>query len=682
MVRLIEEYLCCHIRCKPSRRRFRASLLIVFCVLGLFPSKGRAQQPAPLAEMSLEQLGEVEVTTASKEPEEVWRTPAAIYVITQEDIRRSGATSIPEVLRLAPGVEVSRIDSDRWAIGIRGLGSQFSPSVLVLIDGRSVYTPLFAGVYWDVQDTLLEDIDRIEIIRGPGGTIWGANAFNGVINIITKDAKDTHGTLASAAGGNVDQGVAGLRVGGGNGGTLDYRVYAKGFTRGPEFHSRNDNFDDWRQGRLGFRMDANPNHRDEWTLQGDAYRGASGDATTIGSFSPPSQLTIEGSDAISGGNVLGRWRRTFAAGSDIQVQAYYDRTNRNAPHYEETRDTFDIDFLHHIGALPRQNILWGLGIRVSPSKFTTHFPDAFDILPNRQTDSIYSGFIQDEIQIVPEKLSLTVGTKLEHNNYTGFESQPSARLLFTPSAHQSLWLAVTRAIRTPSRLDDGLQLTDFLSPSPLLYLKAVGSPNLEPERLLGYEIGYRTLITSSLYVDLSVFHNSYTGLVNYGSLAVTVETSPIVHILGTFPFVNGIEGDTFGFELAPDWKPVRWWQLKPSYSYIDLDLEAKVSNAFLSMLNSDNRSSPRNEISIESLIDLPRNFEFDQTYRYLSALPAQGVKSYGTADVRLGWHFTPQIELSLVGQNLLQPHHPEFGGDPSSLVEIRRSAYAKITWTR
>ena len=681
----------CRCQPRPALRGSLAEVLILFALLGLIPRESKSQESQqqepqpnrrPLAEMSPADLAEIEITTASKEPKEVMKTPAAIYVITQDGIRRSGATSIPEVLRLAPGVEVARIDSDHWSVGIRGLGSQFSKSVLVLIDGRSVYTPLFAGVYWDVQDTLLEDIDRIEVIRGPGGTIWGANAFNGVINVITKSTKDTHGSLASIAGGNVDQGMGGFRYGGGNGKTFDYRAYGKGFTRSPEFHPDNRQFDDWRQGRLGFRMDANPDNRDVLTLQGDIYRGEDGGATSLGSFSPPSQISIYGNDALSGGNVLGRWRRDLAGGSDVQLQAYYDRTNRTAAHYKETRDTFDIDFLHHIGMYHRQDFLWGLGIRLSPSNFTSFFPAAFDVTPHRQTDSIYSGFVQDEIQIVRNKLSLTIGTKLEHNNYTGFEFQPGGRLLWTLTPRQTLWLAITRAIRTPSRLDDDLQLKDFLTTPPPIYLEVIGNPRLESERLVGYEIGYRTLITSSLYVDVSVFHDSYGNLSNYGAESVTFPTSPLQYVLATFPYVNGIAGNADGFELAPDWKPVRWWQLKASYSYINLDLKTKIGNPVLSQIPSDEGSSPRNEVSVQSLLNLPGNFEFDQTYRYVSALPGQNVKAYGTADVRLGWRPSPHFELSLVGQNLLQPSHAEFGADPGSLVGIKRSAYAKITWRR
>ncbi len=300
--------------------------------------------PDNLKQLSLEQLGKIEVTTASKEPVQATRTPAAIYVITQEDIRRSGASSIPEVLRLVPAVEVARIDSGKWSIGVRGFGSRLSRSVLVLIDGRTVYTPLFAGVYWEVQDTLLEDIERIEIIRGPGGTIWGANAVNGVINIITKSSKDTQGTLLSAGGGSIDQDSVGFRHGGGKGKDFNYRVFGKAFTRAPEFHPDGKEFDRWRMAQTGFRTDWELHTRDTLTLQGDLYNSDDGERVAIATYSPPSTIIVEQSAELSGGNLVGRWRRVLSAGSDIQLQTYSDRTNRREARFGESRDTFDIDF--------------------------------------------------------------------------------------------------------------------------------------------------------------------------------------------------------------------------------------------------------------------------------------------------------------------------------------------------
>src|SRR2546430_4864505 len=344
-----------------------ALLVTVLLVVGLVSTSwGESRQSneeavGHLTQISLEHLGDIEVTTASKDPVTASLTPAAIYVITQEDIRRSGATSIPEILRLAPGVEVARIDSDTWSIGVRGFGSSLSRSVLVLIDGRSVYTPLFAGVWWQVQDTPLEDIERIEVIRGPGGTIWGANAVNAVINIITKNARDTHGVLASAGGGNLDQGFLNFRYGAGNGKTFDYRVYGKAFTRGPEFHANNRQFDDWRMAQTGFRTDWGLHNRDTLTVQGDLYNGDAGQSVGITTYTAPYSTNVEQNGEVAGGNLLARWKHVFGEGSDIQLQTYYDRTDRTQPNFAETRDTFDIDFIHHLVLPGRQNFLWGLG---------------------------------------------------------------------------------------------------------------------------------------------------------------------------------------------------------------------------------------------------------------------------------------------------------------------------------
>ncbi len=304
-----------------------------------------------LAQISLEDLGNIEVTTTSKEPVKASETPAAIYVITQEDIRRSGATSIPEVLRLAPGIEVARIDSNTWSVGVRGFGSAVSRSVLVLIDGRSVYTPLFAGVWWQVQDTLLEDIERIEVIRGPGGTIWGANAVNGVINIITKNARE--------------KGFLNFRYGGGNDKGFDYRLYGKAFTRAAEFHPSGRQFDDWHMAQTGFRADWDLRNHDTLTLQGDLYGGDAGQSTGITTYSPPYFSNVEQNAELSGGNLVGRWKRLLGSGSDVQLETYYDRTSRRQASFAETRDTFDVDFTYHLSLPGRQNFLWGLGSRFS-----------------------------------------------------------------------------------------------------------------------------------------------------------------------------------------------------------------------------------------------------------------------------------------------------------------------------
>jgi iron complex outermembrane receptor protein len=662
-------------------------MALTFLLGGFFHSLGADSPPGgqngtPLRQLSLEELGAVEVTTVSKKPEQVWRTPAAIYVLTQEDIRRSGATSIPEVLRLVPGVEVARIDSSQWAIGIRGFGSAFSKSVLVLIDGRSVYTPLYAGVYWSIQNVMLADVERIEVIRGPGGTIWGTNAVNGVINIITKNSKDSQGALVSLGGGNVDQGNGAFRYGGSLGKDTNYRVYGTAFGRGPELHPDGDNFDAWQVGQGGFQLDWNDQGRNTLSLQADIFKGQIGDRDTITSYSPPASINVNGIEDDSGGHILGRWQHKFGEGSDIQVQGYFDRTYRLTPEVGESRNTFDIDFIHHL-SLPRQDFTWGLGARWSPSDIIQTVATA-DFLPHHQSDDIYSAFAQDEIALVQNKLWATFGTKFEHNVYTGWEVMPSARLLWTPSPHQTFWTAVTRAVRTPSRIDEDLQLTGLVSASPVpTFLTIVGDPTFRPETLLGYEAGYRQLLTPRVYVDVALFHNQYDNLTSYGSFTLSLEDSPgPPHLLYTIPWANGIKGTTNGGEIAPDWKATRWFELKGSYSYVNLDLKNKLGNTDIGTVLTDEGLSPRHQVVVQSLFNLPRGFELDPSYRYVSALPAISVKAYGTMDVRVGWHVARNLELSLVGDNLFQPTHVEFNGDPGPLLGIKRSIYTQITWKR
>ncbi len=633
----------------------------------------------PLKHLSLEQLGSVEVTTASKEPEQVWRTPAAIYVITGEDIRRSGATSIPEALRLAPGVEVARIDSSKWSVGVRGFGSRLSRSVLVLIDGRSVYTPLYAGVYWEVQDTLLEDVDRIEVIRGPGGTIWGANAVNGVINIITKKASDTHGTFVSVAGGDVDQGSVGFRYGSGMDKNLNYRVYGKGFSRGHEFHPDQKQFDDWRMSQAGFRTDWDLHNRDSLTLQGDLYNEDAGEIVGITTYSPPTAMKVQQNAELSGGNVLGHWRRVLNQGSDFELQAYYDRTNRHEPNLGEVRDTFDIDFLYHLTLPKGQNFLWGFGGRVSPAHFIQVIPTV--VFAPHRTDQLYSAFVQDEIVIVSDQLWLTLGSKFVHNNYTGFEIQPTARLLWAPSQRQTVWAAVTRAVRTPSRLEEDLQVTGLIGTNPVVLGRAIGDGKFSSERLIGYEAGYRRLVAPKLYLDVATFYNDYNHLLSLEPGAPFSETTPApAHVVVPFFLRNGLLGNTYGMELGPEWRPTHWWRLAGSYSYLHMDLNKEPSSLDSTTVRSTEGSSPHHEFMIQSFIDLPRGIEFNLVSRYVGALPAQRVGSYGTADAGLSWHPIEHLSFSIFGQNLVQSNHPEFGGNPGSLVGIKRSVYANITW--
>jgi iron complex outermembrane receptor protein len=637
-----------------------------------YPGKER------LADLSLEQLGNTEVTSASKEPEEIWKSPTAIFVISQDDIRRSGATNLPDVLRLAPGVEVAQIDSNTWSIGIRGFEGRLSRAVLLLIDGRSVYTPLFAGVYWEVQDTLLEDVERIEVIRGPGGTIWGANAVNGVINIITKKATNTHGALAAAGGGNVEQGFLNSRYGAGDD-RFSYRIYAKGFSRGPQFHPDGLNFDRWGMGQGGFRTDWAPNDRDAITVQGDAYGSANGVIGAISTYAPPATSVVQANGYFFGQDLVAHWRHQLPSGSDFQLQAYYDRTDRHDIDFREIRNTMDVDFIHHWKP-GRNDFIWGAGARISPSDFIQTVP-TLNFTARHEVYNIYSGFAQDEITILPDRLTLTLGTKLEHNSYSGFEVQPSGRLLWTPAAHETVWAAITRAVRTPSRIEEGLRDTVLANPNIPAYYRVVGDGDFSSEQLVGYELGFRSSFTSNFYVAIAAFYNQYDNLLSIESGSSFVSSAPLpTHVILPFYLRNGVEGDTRGIEIAPVWQPKSWWRLRGSYSLVHLNMRDQPTSNDASTVTQLEGDSPQHNVRLESSFDLFKAWDLDINYRYVSRIPDQRVPSYSTADTRLGWRLNRQFEFSAVGQNLLQPHHVEYGGDPGPLVGIKRSFYGKITF--
>jgi iron complex outermembrane recepter protein len=642
--------------------------------------------PAALKQLSLEELSQIEVTTPSKEPTKVSQTAAAIYVLTGEDIRRSGATSIPEALRLVPGVEVARIDGSTWSIGIRGFGSDLTRSVLVLIDGRTVYTPLFAGTNWDVENTNMDDIDRIEVIRGPGGTIWGPNAVNGVINIITKDAKDTRGMLVSAGGGNVEQGFLNFRYGGGNGDDFNYRVYGTGFTRGPEYHQDGRNFDDWRDGQVGFRMDWNEN-RDAFTLQGDAYDEIAGKSVSATSYTSPYSQIIDGNALLSGENILGRWKRIFNDGNDIQLQVYYDRTDRRTPNYIEVRNTFDVDFLQRLRLPARQEVTWGLGARVDPVDDPV-VVSGLQFVPYKRTDYLGTAFVQDQVGLVDRRLSLIVGTKMLKTNFTGdVDFEPSARLLWTPSANQTIWAAFTHAIRTPSDSEENFYLLGYIGTTPSgtpYFARFNPNPSFAPEQLNGYELGYRRVLGRKLYVDITGFYNHYHNLFSEDiSGATYLETDPEpVHFLLPAQFGNGLLGYTKGVEIAPEYRPANFWRLRGSYSFLHMNIGKSPNSQDIGTAASIVGSSPQHQATVQSAFDLTKRLQLDLTYRFVSALPAQGVPAYSTGDARFGWRLNRKLDLSFVGENLFQPWHVEYAGDPGPLVGIKRSVYAKLTWSR
>jgi iron complex outermembrane receptor protein len=631
----------------------------------------------PLRELSLEELGNIEVVSTRKQPESVRRTAAAIYVITQDDIRRSGATTLPDALRLAPGVIVNQSDSNRWAVGIRGFADIFSKSVLVLIDGRSVYTPLVGGVHWAVQDVMLGDVERIEVIRGAGGSIWGANAVNGIINVITRNAADSQGLRLTAAAGGVEQGRLSARYGGRAAG-MDYRVYAKVFSRAAQFHADGTDFDAWHAAQSGFRADWNRSAESTVTLSGDLYSTRTGERADVSFYTPPSVQTIDGRLDLTGGNLTFRWQQTLAGGGSSRLQAYYDRTNRDGFTFGEVRNTLDVDYNLQLPIGHRQTLSFGAGGRISPSTITQVVP-TLNFLPNAKTGTLASLFAQDDIALLPERLALELGAKVERNNYTGAEVLPSARVVATPGRNQTFWASITRSIRTPSRFERDLSFELLADPRVPVYVELAGSAEFGSESVVGTEAGYRTLLATSLYVDVAAFYDDYADLAGFGNAALSTSFDPVPRLLLTLPFANSVQATTRGIEISPDWKPLSVWQLKGSYSY--LNLRASNDAGFTDTSQRDNYVglAPHHQVRVQSRLDLTPRVELDQTYRYVSALPAQQVPAYATLDARVAWKVSPAISVSLVGQNLLQPHHQEFNAVP---VEIRRSAYIQATFQK
>src|SRR6266852_6255460 len=514
--------------------------------------------------MSMEDLMNLQVTSVSKRTQKVADAAAAIFVITQEDIRRSGATSIPEALRLAPGLEVARIDQNKWAIGSRGFNGRFDNKLLVLIDGRSVYTPLFSGVYWNIQDVLLEDIDRIEVIRGPGATLWGANAVDGVINIITKPAASTQSAIVKAGGGTEERASGGVRYGDKIGSDTHYRIYGKYFDWGPsDYITGATAHDGWDAIRGGFRADWTPAGANSLTVQGDIYRSHYDETLTVPSLSVPYSNTFPNNGEYSGGNILARWNHNTEGGS-MSVQAYYDNTT-TVDHslFEDHQNIFDIDFQDGFHVGNHQQFVLGLGYR----SILDHNDSSFTVSlqPNQVNLNQFSAFLQDEISLVDNRLRLTLGSKLEHNTFTGFEVEPNARLLWTLTPNQSVWTAVSRAVRTPALTEEGLRLNSAVvppatpsNPYPFPAVLAVfGSHQFSSEDLLAYEFGYRMQATRNLSLDIATFSNSYSNLRSAEPGTPFPECAPVpTDIVVPFVAANKMCGGTSFLELSQECKVI------------------------------------------------------------------------------------------------------------------------------
>jgi iron complex outermembrane receptor protein len=653
-----------HLRCVTA-----LSILTAFAAA---QDSGRSPSDESLTELSLEELMSLEVeVTSTRKSERVEDVPAAVYVLTAEDLRRSGASSIPEALRMVPGMQVARLDSNRWAISIRGFADQFANKLLVLIDGRTVYTPLFSGVFWDVQDVLLEDVERIEVIRGPGAALWGANAVNGVINVVTKGAAETQGPLLQFGGGVEEQAFGAARYGGQFGTDAAWRVYAKAFERDSfERQDGSEGEDDWHQARGGFRGDWSAGERDALTLQGDVYDGMSSSDFRKVLPVAPFLVTRRTEADVSGGDLIARWTRTLAESSELTLQGYYDRTDRAFDGFGEERDTFDLDFQHRFAPAEGHDLVWGAGWRSTTSDITE---EDFNLSwgDDHRTDTLASAFVQDEIELEPDRWSLVLGTKLEHNDYTGFEVQPNLRALFRPDERQTVWGSVSRAIRSPSQAEDDVRTVTAVIPGVPFDTHVVvqGNDDLDPEELVAYELGYRRRVTETLSLDATVFYNDYDELITTAQGAPTFSGGVVIVPVS---FENAGEATGRGFELATQWQQSESTRWNLGYSYLDLETDDDVED-----------DVPAHQLHARGYHDLGEHWSLDGAAWFVDDIEAGDIPSYLRVDARLEWHPDAETRLALVLQNLFHDGDPEFDTSQfSDSNEIETAAFLQLTWSR
>jgi iron complex outermembrane receptor protein len=604
-----------------------------------------------LKKLSLSELMDVEVTSVSRAPTPLSETAAAVQVITRDDIRRSGATTLPEALRLASNLQVAQVNAHDWAVTARGFNGasvntgSLADKLLVMIDGRSVYTPLFGGVFWDVQHVALDDVERIEVVSGPGGTLWGANAMNGVINIITRSAEETQGGTVTLGAGSLLEKFGSARYGGAAGRNLFYRFWGQYFDAdGTTRANGADGMDDWRFSQGGFRTDYRRSDTEHVTVQGDFYEGRDG--------SPATAFT-------NGQNVLARWQRATSPQSDWIVQLYVDRTRRTLPRtgFREELRTADIDVQHRFPLSGQSSVLWGVAYR--------HMWDnvkagrSFSFVPGKRTMRLASGFVQAELTPAGSAFKVTAGTKLEHNDDSGLEVQPGVRLAWTPPGRHTAWAAASRAVRSPARFDTNIVVGGTR-----------GSPDFAAENVVSYEMGYRVTPVDALSLSLATFYNRYSDLRSFNSSP----TQPGV------VFGNDQEATTYGLELSGAFHPTAWWRMRGGYTYLEKSFRSLNANV-LPFSDAFEAQDPQNQMLLQSVMDLPRGLQFDFVARRVAELPATllnpRIPAYATADVRLAWRVA-NWELAAIGQNL-GGKHPEFAS-PVLPFEISRGFYGKVTF--
>jgi iron complex outermembrane receptor protein len=677
-----EPFLGVGVNSKTSRKPLRPLLLAVLlsnltCGLAV-SSIARADEAAALADYSLEQLMNVsvEVSSASRKPQKLEDTAAAIHVITRQDIRRSGMTSLPELLRMVPGMQVAHIDGGSWAISSRGFNAKNSDNLLVMLDGRVLQTPTFTGVNWDMQDVVLEDVERIEVIRGPGGALWGANAVTGIINVITRSASATQGGMLSGGAGNYEhQGTA--RFGGKLGETGHFRIYAKDAAQDNSKPASNVAAHDRHDLRsAGFRTDWDVSGGNSLTVQGDTYTGSSDHTGTIVALTPPYSTPTGYTIGLDGGNLLARWKSALSVTDEWALQFYYDTYQRRYFNLGEQRDTYDLDFQHHLLWNGRHDIVWGAGYRQTRDQMDNTF--AVSYTPASRTDSVISAFFQDEIAL-KDNLHLIAGTKFEHNDYTGSEHQPSLRLRWNIDGRQTAWAAVSRAVHTPSRTDaDGQVVAAVIKPGVTTFVTRLqNNPAIQPEHVLSYEAGYRSQLTEQVQMDVAAFYSEHNNLMTIERGANFVEGAYTVIPL---VFHNMASATTRGLEWSGNWRPTDKWQFKAAWSWLKMDIRRDVGSNDTSIGTEVGRS-PQNQFQFHALHSPADNVDLGTSLYYVDSLPSLNVPSYARLDARIGWRIGRGLELSLTGRNLLDPSHPEFvNASGPRTGEVPRSIFGAATW--
>lgn len=659
-----------------------AICLALTCILSATQS---AATPMDLGQLSLEELMELEIFSASKKDEPAFAAPAAVYVLTNDDIRRSGATSIPDALREVPGVEVARIDGSKWGVAVRGFNDIFSDKLLVMVDGRTVYSPLFSGVFWETQEIALEDVERIEVVRGPGGALWGANAVNGIINIITHSAKDAQGPLVSLGAGNENRARLSARYGLALGEDLYGALRVHYALRDELSRGKTGAADGWSMARIGWRVDGKLSANDEIFFDADAYSGRIDQPFTfLFADEPPYIRDLDSTTPIEGGHALLRWTRAQSADSEFTLQTYYDYSRRDEKLITGNLHIYDIDFQHRHRFDARQEIVWGAGYRLHRDDFSKSITTSFS--PSMRSYGIASAFVQDQVTLVPNQVQLVLGTKLEHNDFTGYAFQPNMRLLWTPNQRQTLWAAASRAVRAPARVDHDLIVPLAIIPAqegPDIIVQSFGDKRFRPEEARSLELGYRTRWRDSAIFDAAAFYTLYDDLrTSEPELPYPAPQDPQGRLIAPVVFANRMSATTRGVEVALDLRPVATWRLRAAYSYMKLDIDLQANSSYEAGLLWEG-ITPAHRFSLRSSCDLPLDFALDIGARFVGDIPGAFTKSYVGLNTRLSKQLTNGLEAALFAHDLLYANRAEFRAPhgPTRPGDVQRGFQFSLRWT-